>query len=71
MSVFISWAEKESFSHDGALLLQNWLPDGVMRRLGNKFVLTTVELPELLKLLFPPEMAEAEEALRQALAEIK
>ena len=27
MSVFISWAEKESFSHDGALLLQNWLPD--------------------------------------------
>ena len=27
MSVFISWAENGSFSHDGALLLQNWLPD--------------------------------------------
>jgi hypothetical protein len=27
MSVFISWSEKESFSHDGAVLLQKWLPD--------------------------------------------
>lgn len=27
MSVFISWAEKESFSHEGALLLQKWLPE--------------------------------------------
>ena len=27
MSVFISWAEKDSFSHKTALLLKDWLPD--------------------------------------------
>jgi hypothetical protein len=27
MSVFISWGEKESMSHNGALLLQKWLPE--------------------------------------------
>ncbi len=27
MSVFISWSEKESLSHEGALLLQKWLPE--------------------------------------------
>jgi len=42
---------------------------GMVRRLGSKFILTVAELPELLKFLFPPEMADAEEALRQALAE--
>lgn len=27
MSLFISWAQKESLSHDGALLLHTWLPE--------------------------------------------
>ena len=44
---------------------------GVTKRLRSKFDLTAKDLPELLKLLFTPEMAEAEEALRQALTEVK
>ena len=44
---------------------------GIIQRLRSKFVLTAAELPELKKLLFPPEMIEAKEALKQALAEAK
>ena len=44
---------------------------GVIRRLRSKFVLSATDLPELLKLLFPAEMAEAVSALRQALTDVK
>ena len=44
---------------------------GVIKRLKSKFVLSATDLPELLKLLFPAEMAEAESALRLALTEVK
>jgi hypothetical protein len=41
----------------------------VLRRLRSKFILTAAELPDLLKFFFPPDMTDAEESLRKALAD--
>lgn len=42
---------------------------GIARRLTSRFVFASGDFPELLKLLFPPEMTGVEDALREALAE--
>jgi phage FluMu protein Com len=65
--VRVTWKTPITNALDQQMLVQAYAR-GVVRRLRAKFILTAAELPELQKLLFQPEMAGVEEALRQALA---